>query len=333
MITENSSSRIDRALHELLPLESGLSRTRIQALIQDGSVKYDCGKIVKDASIRPTLGQSFVIDLPLPAKVDILPEDIDLEVIFEDNDVLVINKPVGMVVHPAPGNSSGTLVNALLHHCGGSLSGIGGVIRPGIVHRIDKDTSGLLIIAKNDNSHQFLSHQFASHCIDRQYQALVWGDPSSNNVRLRGIEGVSYEQEDTFKIIGNIARHRTNRKKMSVSKSGKYACTRFKIKETYGTETNPYASLIECWLETGRTHQIRVHMKLIGHSIIGDDVYGSRRMVGKAFKPAEARFVNNFRRQALHANKIGFIHPKTKKRHAYEVEMPLDMKNLVAALK
>ncbi|OEJ68222.1 RluA family pseudouridine synthase [Magnetovibrio blakemorei] len=243
--------------------------------------------------------------MPPAVAAEPIPQDIALDVVYEDADLIVINKPPGLVVHPAAGNADGTLVNALLAHCGASLSGIGGVARPGIVHRLDKGTGGLMVAAKNDAAHEGLSRQFADHSLDRAYMALVWGVPNP----LKG------------EIEGQIGRSPQNRKKMAVlERGGKYALTRYKVLKAFGT----VASLVECRLATGRTHQIRVHMTSIGCPLIGDPVYGGSGRSKRNLLDAEARLcVDKLDHQALFAYEIGFLHPKTQEKLFFRAEKPL----------
>jgi len=271
--------------------------------------------------------------VPVADESHIGPEDIPLEVVYEDDELIVINKPAGMVVHPAPGTPNGTLVNALLHHCGDSLSGVGGVQRPGIVHRIDKETSGLLVVAKSDKAHQGLAAQFEKHTVERYYQAVVYGVPDANDPRLRGVKGVNFESGNIMRITTHLARHKTDRQKQAVLfQGGRHAVTRSRIVEAFGTP--PVASLIECWLETGRTHQIRVHMAHAGHGLVGDPVYGGRRKLAeKAIGLAGIEAVKAFPRQALHAAVLGFEHPVTGESVRFEAKLPEDMQALIGALK
>ena len=307
-----------------------LSRARIQALIVAGQVSCE-GEVVRNIKAVPEVGQVWHVVLPVPVELEAQPEDIPIEVVFEDAHLIVANKPAGMVVHPAPGSETGTLVNALLHHCGDSLSGIGGQKRPGIVHRIDKDTSGLLVVAKSDAAHQGLAAQFADHSMERAYLALCWGHPSAMDPRLKGINGVRFEAGNVVRISGNIARHRTDRKRMTVVKdSGKHAITRLRAEATYGPEMKPVASLVRCWLETGRTHQIRAHMSYIGHALIGDQTYGGKRAIPKdALTLEQAEALRGFSRQALHAATLGFIHPVTSASLRFEAPLPADMDALL----
>ncbi len=308
-----------------------LSRARIQALIVAGQVSCE-GETVRNIKAVPEVGQVWHVVLPVAVELDAKPEDIPVEVIFEDEHLIVVNKPAGMVVHPAPGSETGTLVNALLHHCGDSLSGIGGQKRPGIVHRIDKDTSGLLVVAKSDAAHQGLAAQFADHSMERAYLALCWGKPSAMDPRLKGINGVRFEPGNVVRISGNIARHRTDRKRMTVVQdSGKHAITRLRSEADYGPEMKPVAALVRCWLETGRTHQIRAHMSYIGHALIGDQTYGGKRAMPKgALSPEGAEALRGFHRQALHAATLGFKHPVTGENIRFEAPLPADMQQLLA---
>lgn len=283
---------------------SSFSRNRLIKLIETDCVMYEgCEKYADKPDLKVKTGDVFVIKLPDAVPAEPEAEDISLDVLYEDEDVIVINKPSGMVVHPGAGNYQGTLVNALLYHCKDSLSGIGGVLRPGIVHRIDKDTSGILVVAKNDFAHVHLSEQFKKHTIERVYQAFVWGI-------VKQKEGV---------VSSLIGRSSSNRQKMAVvTNNGKQAVTHYECMDIYPKAP---ASLIKCVLETGRTHQIRVHMTSLGHSLIGDSVYG---MVPKS-AVSQLRF---FPRQALHASFLGFIHPRTGKFLSFEVPLPKDMADL-----
>ncbi|MEP5762736.1 MAG: RluA family pseudouridine synthase, partial [Litoreibacter sp.] len=262
------------------------------------------------------------------ADVETVAEDIPLSVIFEDDDVIVVDKPAGMVVHPAPGSPSGTLVNALLHHFGGALSGVGGEKRPGIVHRIDKDTSGLLVVAKSDAAHHGLAAQFADHSLERSYVAVCHGVPDIGDPRLAGVKGVGFEKGGVIRITTQLARHKTDRQRQAVMfQNGRHAVTRVRTIETFGGA----AALISCKLETGRTHQIRVHMAHIGHGLIGDPTYGGRRKFPDRQAGAEA--VKSFKRQALHAKTLGFIHPVSGDEMRFESELPGDFEALLGALR
>ena len=291
--------RLDRALAAAIPT---LSRERLKALISSGHVRGPAG-LARDPAMKTTGGAAFDIDIPEARAADNLAQDIPLIIVFEDDHLLVVDKPAGLVVHPAAGNYDGTLVNALLHHCAGRLSGIGGVARPGIVHRIDKDTSGLLVVAKTDPAHEGLSAQFARHSIDRRYKAIVAGIPTSGS------------------IDAPLARSPHDRKRVSIQTRGKRAVTHYALITALKD-----AALIECRLETGRTHQIRVHLSSIGHPLLGDPVYGrvrpNHRSVLKTL---------NFSRQALHAAELGFIHPVSSETLHFKSEMPHDMQQLFNA--
>ncbi len=315
-----------------MPAVETLSRTRLARLIAEGAVSVD-GSCVTDAKARVTEGALVVLQIEAAEDSHIGPEAIPLEVVFEDTDLIVINKPAGMVVHPAPGSPSGTLVNALLHHCGDDLSGVGGVRRPGIVHRIDKDTSGLLVVAKSDAAHQGLAAQFEAHTVERYYRALCHGVPDANDPRLRGIRGTSFEPGNILRLTTQLARHRTDRQKQAVVfQGGRHAVTRARIVQPFGTP--PVAAQIECWLETGRTHQIRVHMAHAGHGLIGDPVYGGRRRpAARAISAQAAEAVRVFPRQALHAAVLGFVHPIGRDPMRFEAPMPRDMEDLIGLLR
>ena len=297
--------RLDRALADLLP---DLSRERLKALINDGHVRSTGQPIRIGTTIKVATGQSFAITLPAPVALDNVAQDIPLNIVHEDADLIVVDKPAGLVVHPAAGNLDGTLVNALLHHCQGQLSGIGGVARPGIVHRIDKDTSGLLVVAKSDKAHDGLARQFKDHSIQRLYAAIVYGHP----------------QPATGTVDAWLGRSDADRKKMAVHREGrgKHAVTHYRTVERLRD-----AAMVECRLETGRTHQVRVHMHHIGHPLIGDPVYGRER---KGFKSILETL--GFKRQALHAKSLGFIHPVTDERLMFQSALPADMQELLSLL-
>lgn len=316
-----------------MPEDVALSRSRLARLIQEGSVARLNGQVVRELKTKGKPGEVWRVAVPPAADVVARPEDIPLEVVFEDEHLIVVNKPAGMVVHPAPGSETGTLVNALLFHCSNSLSGIGGEKRPGIVHRIDKDTSGLLVVAKSDKAHHGLAVQFADHSIQRHYRAIVHGEPNRSDPRLAGVSGVAFEEGNVVRISGNIARHKTDRKRQAVVvNAGRHAITRLQVIESFGARDKPFASLLDCWLETGRTHQIRVHLSHAGHALIGDPVYGGRRTLpAKMIGEEAAQLVNSFNRQALHAATLGFTHPVTKNHLFFEAEMPLDMLRILHA--
>ena len=305
------------------------SRARVKALIEGGALSKD-GEPFADPKWKLREGEVFTLTPPPPEDPTPKPQDIPLDVLYEDTDLIVINKPAGLVVHPAAGNWSGTLVNALLYHCGDTLSGIGGVIRPGIVHRLDKETSGVMVVAKNDKAHQGLSAQWQTHDIERAYLAVVHGSP-------RPTIGT---------IEWPLARSSGDRKKMTVvgfdRPEGKEAITHFKRIEPYGVgraklEGDAIASLVECRLETGRTHQIRVHMSHIGHPLVGDPLYGRPGIPG--LKPVDEAaekalaVVSKFRRQALHAAILGFEHPLTGEELRFETEPPKDFQRLTEVLR
>jgi 23S rRNA pseudouridine1911/1915/1917 synthase len=330
-IQPDPPSRLDKALARDVPEAETLSRSRLARLIEEGAVSRS-GAPVTNVREKVAEGDEIEITVAEAAETDIMPEDIPLDVIFEDDDLIVVNKPAGMVVHPAPGTPHGTLVNALLHHFGGELSGVGGRKRPGIVHRIDKDTSGLLVVAKTDAAHKGLAAQFEAHTAQRRYLAVCHGVPDAGDPRLRGIRGTHWESGDTLRITSQLGRHRTDRQKQAVSFSaGRHAVTRMRRLETFGA---PGAvCLVACRLETGRTHQIRVHMAHIGHGLIGDPVYGGRRKISeKAIGTNAIEAVGAFSRQALHAAELGFDHPVTKNAMHFTAPLPEDMQSLVNIL-
>ncbi|MBX3561748.1 MAG: RluA family pseudouridine synthase [Sphingomonas sp.] len=297
--------RLDRALAMAVPT---MSRERLKALISSGAVNGPEGKAIRDPAVKALPGATYEVSVPAPTPAHNEAQDIALEILFEDDHLLVVDKPAGMVVHPAAGNPDGTLVNALLHHCAGRLSGIGGVARPGIVHRIDKDTSGLLVVAKTDVAHEGLAAQFAKHSIERVYAAIVSGRP----IPARGT------------VDAPLARSSANRKKIAVQAEGrgKRAVTHYRIVTPLRD-----AAMIECRLETGRTHQVRVHMASIGHPLVGDPVYGRGR-------PSHREILKrlDFHRQALHAARLGFVHPVSKENLSFQSALPSDIQELFGAL-
>jgi 23S rRNA pseudouridine1911/1915/1917 synthase len=298
--------RIDLFLSQVLATET---RTAVQRLIEAEHVKID-GRAVRP-SLKLKGGECISVEIPAPAATEPLPEIIALEVLYEDGDLIVINKPAGMVVHPGAGNSSGTLVNALLGHCT-DLSGIGGELRPGIVHRLDKGTSGVMVAAKNDLSHQALSAQFSAHSIKRIYQALVYGNP----------------QVDSGKLEGIIGRHPTERLRQSgTARHGKHAVTRWRVRGRYGR-----IALLELRLETGRTHQIRVHMSEAGFPLVGDPLYPDGGRSNNITDTRLRKMITHLGRQALHARTLGFIHPSTGEYLEFSTELPVDMAELVSYL-
>lgn len=304
--------RLDAVLAAAL-VEEDLSRARIQGLIAAGQVFKD-GNPVTRASGKAKTGETYILRIPPPTPAIPMAEDIPLNILYEDDDIIVINKAVGMVVHPAAGHPQGTLVNALLAHCGDSLSGIGGVKRPGIVHRLDKDTSGLMVVAKNDTAHKNLTAQLAAHTVRRVYRAIVWGVPAP----LSGT------------IEGNIGRSSSNRKKMAVLENGgKEAITEYAVNTIF---EGSVASLVTCHLHTGRTHQIRVHMTHIGHWLIGDPLYrpNSFKRLRKGPVPI-FDMLHGFPRQALHAAILSLRHPRTDEEMSWQADLPEDMQNILLA--
>ena len=298
----DTGGRLDKVLAEA----TGLSRERVKRLIADAAVRID-GAVASSGSAKVEGGEPFTVALPPPEPLALEPQKIALDIVYEDADLVVVNKPAGMVVHPAAGNRDGTLVNALLHHCEGQLSGINGIERPGIVHRIDKDTSGLIVVAKSDAAHEGLARQFADHSIHRRYLAICVGHPRPANGT----------------VDARIGRSDRDRKKMAVlpdtSTRGKHAVTHYAVQRRLDG-----CALVECRLETGRTHQIRVHLASIGHMLLGDPVYGR---TPKALKPVLDRL--HFARQALHAAELGFVHPVTGETKVFRAELPADMLELI----
>ncbi len=310
---ENAGDRLDRVLTALFP---DLSRARLQALIAEGRLSFD-GVAVTEGKHKAKAGD-YTLTIPAPVSATPEPQDIPLDILFEDAHLIVVNKPVGMAAHPAPGTRDGTLVNALLFHCANpdgtsTLSGIGGLLRPGIVHRLDKDTSGILVAAKSDAAHRGLSALFAKHDIDREYKAVVRGAP-------KYMSGT---------VTTQIGRSHHDRKKMAVLRAGgREAITHYRLEEVFGT-TKPLAALLSCRLETGRTHQIRVHMAHLGCPCLGDPVYGSG---APARQVREILDELGFDRQALHAGLLGFVHPITGEKLKFKAPMPNDMQELVDTL-
>lgn len=315
---DEGSARLDRVLAQRTP---ELSRSRLKALILAGSVTVK-DAVVRDPAYHVTKGDTIIIDVPEAAPAEPQGEDIALDIVFEDDDIIVIDKPRGLVVHPAAGHATGTLVNALIAHCGSSLSGIGGVKRPGIVHRLDKDTTGLMVVAKNDHAHQSLTAQFADHgrtgAMERGYMAFVWGVPN----RPHGT------------IDAPIDRHPHAREKMAVRQGGREAITHFEIRQSFaGRDGKPVASLLACRLETGRTHQIRVHLAHLGHPLMGDSVYGAHFKTKAGQLGAEGKdALTALGRQALHAYLLALEHPRTGKLLHWEAPLPEDLLLLQRAL-
>lgn len=300
---ENNGVRLDLCISRYLENET---RSFVQRLIEEGRVQVDGNQARSSHKVRA--GEKISVEIPEPVAAEPQPEVIPLHVLYEDRDLIVINKPAGMVVHPAPGNSGGTLVNALLAHCK-DLSGIGGELRPGIVHRLDKGTTGVLVAAKNDLAHNALAEQFHIHSIKRIYQALVFGNPSDEGGKIEGV----------------IGRHPTERLRQSGKvKQGKRAVTRWKVKERYGRIT-----LVELRLETGRTHQIRVHLTEAGFPLLGDPLYPDGGRTNNIADTRLKKMINSLGRQALHARTLGFIHPSSNEYMEFTVEMPQDMQAIV----
>lgn len=316
---EDKGARLDRFLADRI---AELSRTRLKALILEGAVEVS-GRTVRDPEYRVNAGDEIAVGVPEAEPAKPAGEKIPLDIVYEDKDVVVIDKPAGLVVHPAAGNRSGTLVNALIAHCGASLSGIGGEKRPGIVHRLDKDTSGLLVVAKNDAAHRSLSEQFADHGrtneLSRGYIAFAWGAPKPE----RGT------------IDAPIARDPRSRVKMAVRKGGKEAVTHYEVLEKYpGADGKPVASMIECELETGRTHQIRVHLAKAGHPLLGDSVYGAGFQSKSVLLPQQTQAkLKALNRQALHAFRLAFSHPRTGKLLSFKSKLPKDLAALEKSFK
>ena len=308
---EYKGLRIDKFLAQSFP---DMSRSQIQRLIKLGNISCE-DNIIVDSSFKVRTDDVYQIFVPEAVEADPQPQDIPIEIVYEDEDLVIVNKPAGMTVHPAPGAPDGTLVNALLFHCRDKLSGVGGVKRPGIVHRIDKDTSGLLVVAKNDMAHRGLSEQFFEHSIERTYFAAVYG-------LMNPLSG---------RIEANIARSPYDRKKMAVvANGGKRAVTNYKTLETY----KGIASLVQCNLETGRTHQIRVHLSSQGCNLIGDQTYVKAKKTSiKGMDENSKNFINNFPRQALHAASLGFIHPRSGEFMSFNSSLPKDFSDLLDVLR
>jgi 23S rRNA pseudouridine1911/1915/1917 synthase len=290
--------------------ESSLSRSHIKRMIEDGSVLVNGNTVKAGYSLKR--GDSVSLTQKEPVVLETQPQDLPLKILFEDSSIVVVDKPAGMVVHPAAGNYDGTLVNAILYHCR-DLSGIGGVIRPGIVHRLDKDTSGLIVVAKTDEAHRDLSDQFKKHLVTKVYYAFAFGN----------------FKEDEGVIEAAVGRHPVDRKKMSVySRRGKEALTRWKVLERYG-----FLSFLEIRIETGRTHQIRVHLNSIGHPILGDNTYGNSAKRLQAIQDTKVRsMLKSLKRHALHAGRLAFAHPRTHEKVEFEAPLPEDMEDLRAFL-
>ncbi|MBF0371494.1 MAG: RluA family pseudouridine synthase [Magnetococcales bacterium] len=311
LLPEAQGERLDKALAQAA---GDLSRTAIQRLLKEGAISHE-GQIVTNPREKVAGGEAYLLLIPDPTPIEAQPEAIPLDILHEDDHLVVVNKPAGLVVHPSPGTPNGTLVNALLHHClgpGGGLSGIGGAIRPGIVHRLDKDTSGVLVVAKNDITHQGLAEQFQAHTASRHYLAVIKGVP-------RGGGG---------ELSAPIGRHPKHRQRQAVTPRGREAITHYQTLEHL-----PPFTLVQCRLETGRTHQIRVHMAHLGHPLLGDPLYARPFNAPGHWPDWIRQVVSGFKRQALHAASLGFLHPVTGEKHLFEIPPPEDFQNLLKALR
>ena len=311
---DDKNLRVDVFIHKK---ENTISRTRIKNLILDKKLSLN-NKTMLDPSKKVSLGDVLNLIIPNPKKASLKPYKYKLDIVYEDSDLIVLNKPAGIIMHPGAGNYDNTIVNALISYDKKSLSNIGDELRPGIVHRIDKNTSGLVLIAKNNQTHESLSHQFSKHTIIRIYQLLVWGKIRPSRGRIETL----------------ITRSSRNRQMMEVSKTkGKNAITNYKTIEIFENENIPTLSLIECKLETGRTHQIRVHMNYIGNNILGDDKYKKRFKKIKNINPILAKNLKNLKRQFLHAKTIGFIHPKKNKEMFFDSILPNELQIILKILR
>jgi 23S rRNA pseudouridine1911/1915/1917 synthase len=318
---EAAGQRLDAWLAATL---EGLSRSRVQALIRAGAVAV-VGAAIREPSRKVQAGERFAVAMPEPEDPEPKGEPIPLDILYEDQDIIVVNKPAGLVVHPGAGNWTGTLVNALIHHCGASLSGIGGVRRPGLVHRLDKDTSGVIVVAKTDQAHRALSEAFADHGrtgeLRRAYEALVWGAPARNSGTVDAPLGRARDRILRAVVPGD-------------RDDARHAITHYTVAERFPGQGEAVASLVECRLETGRTHQIRVHMAHIGHPVVGDPDYGKgfRTKANRLPEPLRSA-VSGFPRQALHARLLEFSHPRTHLAMAFEAPLPRDMGELIGAFR
>ncbi len=311
---EENGSRIDSFISKK---EKELSRTRIKNLILQKNLKLN-NLIITNPSKKVLTGDKIDLSIPRPLKASLKPYKFKIDIVYEDNDLLVLNKPAGIIIHPGAGNYDNTIVNALVNHCGKKLSNIGGELRPGIVHRIDKDTSGLIIVAKNNFSHENLSNQFNKHSIERVYELMVWGKLRPQNGKIKTL----------------ITRSSKNRQQMEVGiNKGKIAITNYKTLEIFENDKTPTFSLVECKLETGRTHQIRVHMSHKGNNILGDTKYRKKFKKLKNIDQSLEKLIYNLNRQFLHAKVIGFIHPKLKKKLRFTSNLPDDLSNIVKTLR
>lgn len=332
---EELAERLDRVLAQSF---ADLSRNRLQGLIRDGRVTVD-GVVATDTKRKVGGGASIVVRIPPAAAPEPMSENIPLDVVYEDDDLIVIDKPAGLVVHPGAGHDAGTLVNALINHCGDSLSGIGGVKRPGIVHRLDKDTSGLMVVAKNDRAHCSLADQFADHGrtgpLERAYLALVWGSPG----RIPGTVDAplvrSIHNREKIEVVRPPHRRYYKDDEEEMKGRGRHAITHFSVEETFcDQDGEPLVAMVRCVLETGRTHQIRVHMARIGHPLLGDGVYGSGfRTKATKLSAGQREALKRLNRQALHATVLGFEHPATGETLRFESALPADYAALLQALR
>ena len=321
--------RLDRALTKFLPSELGISRTRIAQLVKSGQV-YLQGKAVTTPSVTVLEGQVYDICLPQVQRTSIVPESIPLNIVYEDAEILVIDKPAGMVVHPGAGNPNHTLVNALIHHCGDNLAGVRGQMRPGIVHRLDKDTSGLLVVAKSDRAMYSLTRQFAAKTARRTYFAIVQGHPTKESLLRKNLT-IAFEENEMVRIETMFGRHPHNRLKFKVLQdAGKLAITRFRVLSSFMEDR---LSTVECQLETGRTHQIRVHMEYVGHPVLGDRVYGRHMLLQSNTDDSAIRELQAFPYQALRAVGLEFKHPITGEIMRFQLPLTEDLSNLLEIMK
>jgi 23S rRNA pseudouridine1911/1915/1917 synthase len=335
LVTEDlAGERLDKALARLGAEIPGLSRARVAAALAEGRVLDPHGRPAPARGGRAVAGARWSVVLPRPVDPEPLPEPIPLVVAYEDEHLIVVDKPAGLVVHPAPGAPSGTLVNALLARCGPSLAGIGGERRPGIVHRIDKDTSGLIVAAKTEAALAGLAARFAAHDVERRYLAVLWGAPDLADARLMGLPSVT-AATGRITVDAPLARHPADRKRMAVRTGGRRAVTHLTTIERFGPAgaVAPWASLVECRLETGRTHQIRVHAAHVGHPLVGDPVYGHGRRRAPAAAGEAGAAAEGFPRQALHAARLGFVHPVTGTSLSFDSPPPEDLDGLLTALR
>ena len=329
LIGEGPPTRLDRTLTSLLPAELEISRSRVSKLIKEGYVSLQ-GKAITIPRTLVHQDQNLVIQIPETSANHITPENIPLDIVHEDAEILVINKPAGLVVHPGAGNHSGTLVNALVYHFDRRLAEYGEHIRPGIVHRLDKDTTGLMVVAKTDRAMHSLTKQFSVRTVKRIYLALIKGVPTIPALLVKNLACLEFEKNEVFRIFPNLGRHSNNRRKFAaLSSGGKKAITRFQVMEIFQDRA---LALVKCWLETGRTHQIRVHMDYIGHPIIGDQLYGQGQQNINLPDPKVNEAVSAFTRQALHAGQLELIHPITREHMVFNHDPPDDMKNLISEL-